>query len=120
MVSDIITQHIGLNIPSLTLGDNLFSEQSTGNQCVTVITRDLSPWSGMPQKFRKALIEVEVKGYRMAEAYALAETLLALLVDMRGLYENVSIHTVEAKQLPCFQHDGTCTCTFRVYFVEGE
>ncbi|MEZ7198317.1 hypothetical protein [Pseudodesulfovibrio karagichevae] len=120
MLSIIITKYIAENMPDLTTGKNLFTENSTGNQCVAVITRDLTPWPGMPQSFRKALIEVEVKGYRMAEANALSEAILVLLEGMQSVYETVSIRTVEAKQLPCFQHDGTCTCTFRVFFVEGE
>lgn len=119
MDSDVITQHIGMNIPSLTLGDNLFSEQSTGNQCVTVIPRDIVPWPGIPVNFRIALVEVEVKGYSMAEANALSEAILGLLENMQGSYETVSIRTIEAKQLPCFQHDGPCTCTLLVFFVEG-
>ena len=124
MISDILTRIISEDIPSLTLGTNLFSEQSKGNQCVTVITRELSPWPGMPLNFRQALIEVEVKGYRMAEANALSEAILMLLDGMQGEYsihdDIVTLRNIQLKQLPCFQHDGTCTHTFRVFFLEGE
>lgn len=61
MISTVIIDHIATNVPDLTTGENLFAEQSKGNQCVTVITRDLTSWPGMPENFRKALIEIEVR-----------------------------------------------------------
>lgn len=120
MISTVIIDHIAANVPDLTIGENLFAEQSTGNQCVTVITRDLAAWPGMPENFRQALIEVEVRNYPMREAHALAEATLALIKDMQGMHDNYSFRTVQPKQLPCYSHDGTVTFSFRIsYIVEG-
>lgn len=108
-------------MPDLTTGENLFTENSVGDQCVTVITQSLTPWPGMPENFRQAIIEVEVKGYRMAEAHNLSEGILALVSGMQGDHDKYSLRTVQPKQLPCYQHDGTVTFSFRIsYIVEGK
>ena len=120
MISETIIKYIEDNAPLFTIGKNLFAEQSKGNQCVTVITRNLTPWPGMPENFRQADIEVEVKGYPMAEAHNLSEGILTLMVGMNGKHDSYSLRTVQPKQLPCVAHDGTYTFSFRVsYIVEG-
>ncbi|KAB1443085.1 hypothetical protein [Pseudodesulfovibrio senegalensis] len=122
MISTVIIDHIATNVPDLTTGENLFAEQSKGNQTVTVITRDLAPWPGMPQNFRKALIEVEVKGYSMQEAHALAE---GLLPHVNGLQHTTfeangktyKTSSIENRMCPRFVGDNTVTFSFALYFV---
>lgn len=124
MISQIITQYIDTHSPSLTTGDNIFTEKSVGDQTVTIITKDLAPWLGMDENFRQAIIEVEVKGYKMAEAHSLSEDVLSLILGMVGNADqgsSYSFRTIQSRQLPCYRHDGTVTFSFRIsYVVEGE